>query len=205
MGGAASVAADKVVATVGSVKALPPYLESEVKALMLKARHHPFCPYLLTLSPPTSGLLFHTLLPIRACSSHPKTLAVIPSLCARKRSLGCAPPPHRWAMRGRGWRRCRWSAAHCRRCSRPSTSPGTSTWRRTMPSSPRPPTTSASCVRCCCAATLDVCCCHAVCSAAQRCTAVHRSYVCCQVWCLAAVHSAHKAKHPSRGKAAVSL
>jgi hypothetical protein len=36
MGGAASVAADKVVATVGSVKALPPYLESEVKALMLK-------------------------------------------------------------------------------------------------------------------------------------------------------------------------
>ena len=38
MGGAASLAADKVVATVGSVKALPPHLEAEVKPLMLKAR-----------------------------------------------------------------------------------------------------------------------------------------------------------------------
>lgn len=36
MGGAASLAADKVVATVGSVKALPPYLETEIKSLMLK-------------------------------------------------------------------------------------------------------------------------------------------------------------------------
>jgi hypothetical protein len=35
MGGAATLAADKVAATVGSVKALPPYL-AEVKALMLK-------------------------------------------------------------------------------------------------------------------------------------------------------------------------
>lgn len=36
MSGAASLAADKVVATVGSVKAIPPYLETEAKALMLK-------------------------------------------------------------------------------------------------------------------------------------------------------------------------
>lgn len=34
--GAAGLAADKVVATVGSVKDIPPYLEAEVKALMLK-------------------------------------------------------------------------------------------------------------------------------------------------------------------------
>jgi hypothetical protein len=43
MGGAASLAADRVVATVGSVKALPPYMEGEVKALMLKARPRPAC------------------------------------------------------------------------------------------------------------------------------------------------------------------
>lgn len=36
MSGAASLAADKVVATVSSVKAIPPYLETEAKALMLK-------------------------------------------------------------------------------------------------------------------------------------------------------------------------
>jgi len=36
LSGAASLAADKVVATVGSVKAIPPYLETEAKALMLK-------------------------------------------------------------------------------------------------------------------------------------------------------------------------
>jgi hypothetical protein len=148
MGGAASVAADKVVATVGSVKALPPYLESEVKALMLKVRHLPFCTYLVTLSPPTGDLLPHTLFSIRACSGQSLQRAVLPSLCAHKFLLGCTPSSHRWAMRGRGWRRCRWWAAHCRRCSRPSTSPGTSTWRRTMLSSPPRPTTSASCVRC---------------------------------------------------------
>jgi hypothetical protein len=36
IGGAAALAADRVVATVGSVKAIPPYLETEAKALMLK-------------------------------------------------------------------------------------------------------------------------------------------------------------------------
>ncbi len=36
MGGAAAAAADKVVATVGSVKAIPSHLETEAKALMVK-------------------------------------------------------------------------------------------------------------------------------------------------------------------------
>lgn len=36
MGGAAALAADKVVASVGSVTAIPPYLEIEAKSLMLK-------------------------------------------------------------------------------------------------------------------------------------------------------------------------
>lgn len=40
MGGAAALAADKVVATVGSVKAIPPYLETEAKSLMLKVLCH---------------------------------------------------------------------------------------------------------------------------------------------------------------------
>lgn len=38
MGGAAEAAAEKVVATVGSVKDIPPFLETEARALMLKVR-----------------------------------------------------------------------------------------------------------------------------------------------------------------------
>ncbi len=36
LGGAVEAASDKVVATVGSVKDIPPFLETEARALMLK-------------------------------------------------------------------------------------------------------------------------------------------------------------------------
>lgn len=143
MGGAASLAVDKVAATVGSVKAIPPYLDSEIKSLMLKVTfgcriqqwQHLF----------ENGRIVSILL-----QSLPSCLTPCQSQCLQQsnspnlsqlllRARAFADTFCRWAMRGRGCRRCQWWRGRYRRCSRPSIMRGTSTWMPTTPLSPPPP------------------------------------------------------------------
>ena len=168
MGGAASVAADKVVATVGSVKALPPYLESEVKALMLKVCHLHFCTYPFSLSLPIPGMHFTHCCPF------------VPAPASSSTGLFCnsyVPTNAYWAVHhhiggrcvggvggdaGGGARTADGAAVH-RLCLEQV--PGGARRPRLRPLLQQ--------VRRRCAATVDARCCHAVCSAAQWCTAAH--------------------------------